>query len=91
MVLLANNISISNQIQEDKKTYRVAGIDTGVDNVGASARSSRLIVCVGVGSLVAVGDTSKAPGRAGLGDEAIGRGNTIVLNVLDLLWWVLVY
>lgn len=68
-----------------RATYRVAGIDTRVDNVGADSLASAVVIDVLAGTSLAVGDATKTPGGAVLGDIRIGAGNGILLDVFDLL------
>jgi hypothetical protein len=60
----------------------VGGVDTGVNNVGASTSTGGVGVGVGGGALLGVGETGQTPGSVALGGEHVEDG--LLLNVLDL-------
>ena len=76
-----------NIIRTERSTaaeLRVAGVDSGIDNIDGCSTSSSRIVDIGGGILVSVGDTTKAICCPGLGGESIGIYFAVLLDVGDL-------
>ena len=65
-------------------------INSSVNDIGASALSSAVVVVVYVGALLAVRDATETPRGAVLLGKAEDLGETVLLNVLDLRPTVLV-
>lgn len=63
-------------------TYGVLDINAGIDNEGAGALTSAVIVGVGGGTRLCVGDTSQAPISVLLG--GVHGDNGVLLNEVDL-------
>lgn len=65
-------------------TYRVGVLNTGVDDVRASARAGGGVVSVFGAAGLGVRDTAKTPRSIALGDILVDAHNGILLDELDL-------
>lgn len=69
-----------------KKTYVNRVINTSVDDIGADTLTGgAVIVAVGVGALLSVGDTAETPWGTLLADDAGSVDLGVLLNVLNLI------
>lgn len=65
-------------------TYGVSGINTGIDDIGTSARTSTVVVDIGGAATGLVRNAAQAPGGTSLLDKSVQLDNGILLNVLNL-------
>lgn len=62
----------------------MTGINTSIDDVGASSLTSAGIILIGGAATSTVGDAAKTPRSIGLLSESLESNDGILLNVLDL-------
>lgn len=65
-------------------SYGMASSNAGIEDVGAGTETSTVIVDVVSVARSLMGDASKTPGCAGLGDISLQSYGGILLNKVDL-------
>lgn len=62
----------------------MSSINSSVDDIGASSRTSTVIVDIGGAATSLVGNTAQAPWSASLRNKGVHLDNRILLDVLNL-------